>query len=296
MGAPHRKFKPGKKGKEAEDPVKKPFKQQDAFERKQAAIFAPSKLEKKSAKDQEQRVAAKSKRLGKPLDKDGKPIKRQKSDGKSFKERQLGKSTKGGESDGRKDSTADVVVEINKLWEKLRSKSVEKDATADLSEQVFALVKGRVKEMALKHDASRALQAVFTKGTEEQRAVLLGELKVSTQHSEQLQSHKGLGLTPCDRPPYLQGNLRDLCMSKYGRQVILKFLREAKKPMLAPIFYELRGFTRKLLTHKVARAVIDCMYGEVGRFPTRSLSALYADTYVVTVRPARRWARRISVP
>ena len=41
-----------------------------------------------------------------------------------------------GESRARQ-STADVVVEINKLWEKLRSKSTSSDDASKLSESVF---------------------------------------------------------------------------------------------------------------------------------------------------------------
>lgn len=148
---------------------------------------------------------------------------------------------------GSHQSTADIVLDINKLWEKLRSKSVDTDRRG-LSEQIYALVRGRVVEMALKHDASRALQAVYARGDEQHRIAILAELK---------------------------GHLRTLCMSKYGRQVILKVLQlKQSKPLLGPVFVELRGFTRKLLTHKVARTVIDCMYAEVATKEQKSLMVL----------------------
>lgn len=135
-------------------------------------------------------------------------------------------------------TTAEIVLEINKLWEKLRSKHNSEEQSQELSQNVHEIVQGRVFEMALKHDASRALQAVFQRGTTEHRASMIAELK---------------------------GKLRDLCMSKYGRQVLLKIMRVSSKDqvLLGPIFSELIGFTRKLLTHKVAGTVIDCMYGEV---------------------------------
>ena len=146
-------------------------------------------------------------------------------------------------------STAEIVLEINRLWEKLRSKKNSAEESAELSERVHALVGGRVCEMALKHDASRALQAVYHKGTAQHRSQIVAELS---------------------------GKLRDLCMSKYGRQVIIKILRTSAKdrPLLAPIFAELRGFTRKLLTHKVAAAVVNCMYGEVGTAEQRGRMVL----------------------
>lgn len=147
-------------------------------------------------------------------------------------------------SNGSQQSTADIVVSINKLWGRLRSKNVYTDRHG-LSEQIYELVRGRVVEMALKHDASRALQAVYARGDDKHRIAILTELK---------------------------GHLRTLCMSKYGRQVILKILQlRQSKPLLGPVFVELRGFTRKLLTHKVARTVIDCMYGEVATKEQKAL-------------------------
>jgi hypothetical protein len=54
----------------------------------------------------------------------------------------------------------------------------------------------------------------------------------------------------------LTGRFKDMCMSKYGRRVIVKLLQEAGKgadgrTIRAPVFAALAGFTRKLLTHKV---------------------------------------------
>eukprot|EP01046_Picozoa_sp_COSAG06_P022682 COSAG06_NODE_1769_length_8430_cov_3.135518_3_plen_731_part_00 len=117
------------------------------------------------------------------------------------------------------------------------SQPIPDTESEELSEKVYEIVQGRVFEMALKHDASRAIQAVFQRGTKKHRSAMIAELK---------------------------GHLRDLCMSKYGRQVLLKIMRVSVKDkvLLAPMFGELLGFTRKLLTHKVAGAVIDCMYGE----------------------------------
>lgn len=174
-------------------------------------------------------------------DKPGKAISRQEKEAKSAK------------FQAKKDdqaTTAEIVLEINKLWEKLRSKQNTDEQSEELSQSVYEIVKGRVFEMALKHDASRALQAAFQRGTTEHRSAIIGELK---------------------------GKLRDLCMSKYGRQVLLKIMRVSSKDtaMLGPIFGELLGFTRKLLTHKVAGAVIDCMYGEVATPEQRGRMVLH---------------------
>ena len=74
-------------------------------------------------------------------------------------------------------TTAEIVLEINKLWEKLRSKHNTDEESEELSEKVYEIVQGRVFEMALKHDASRAIQAVFQRGTKTHRSAMIAELK-----------------------------------------------------------------------------------------------------------------------
>jgi pumilio family protein 6 len=71
---------------------------------------------------------------------------------------------------------ADVVSEAKLLWNKLRQKSNTPEDTKKLMEQVMTLIRGKVNEIALQHDASRVVQAAVQFGNAEQRKELLVEI------------------------------------------------------------------------------------------------------------------------
>mgnify|MGYP002785444692 CR=1 FL=1 len=71
---------------------------------------------------------------------------------------------------------AETVTEAKALWNKLRVKSNTPDDTKELMEQVMSLIRGKVNEIALQHDASRVIQAAIQFGNEEQRKELLKEI------------------------------------------------------------------------------------------------------------------------
>ena len=71
---------------------------------------------------------------------------------------------------------ADTVAEAKALWNKLRVKSNTPDDTKALMEQVMSLIRGKVNEIALQHDASRVIQAAIQFGNDEQRKELLKEI------------------------------------------------------------------------------------------------------------------------
>lgn len=96
---------------------------------------------------------------------------------------------------------ADAVVDAKSLWNKLRQKSNTKQDTADLMEQVMTLIRGKVNEIALQHDASRVVQAAVQFGSEEQRKELLTEI--------------------CQT----EGNLVELAKIQYAHFCCLKFIK-----------------------------------------------------------------------
>ena len=71
---------------------------------------------------------------------------------------------------------ADTVGDAKVLWNKLREKSNTPKDTKELMEQVMTLIRGKVNEIALQHDASRVVQAAIQFGNEEQRKELLKEI------------------------------------------------------------------------------------------------------------------------
>jgi pumilio family protein 6 len=78
---------------------------------------------------------------------------------------------------------ADTVAEAKVLWNKLRMKSNTVKDTKELMEKVMELIRGKVAEIALQHDASRVVQAAVQFGNEEQRRELLTEICASEEAS-----------------------------------------------------------------------------------------------------------------
>ena len=71
---------------------------------------------------------------------------------------------------------AETVVEAKTLWNKLRLKSNTPEETKELMQQVMKLIRGKVNEIALQHDASRVVQAAVQFGSDAQRKELLSEI------------------------------------------------------------------------------------------------------------------------
>jgi pumilio family protein 6 len=71
---------------------------------------------------------------------------------------------------------SDTVSESKLLWNKLRLKSNTPAETKELMEKVMKLIRGKVNEITLQHDASRVVQAAIQFGNDEQRKELLTEI------------------------------------------------------------------------------------------------------------------------
>ena len=71
---------------------------------------------------------------------------------------------------------AETVEEGKVLWNKLRQKSNTKEVQEQLMEQLMALIRGKVNQIALQHDASRVVQAAIQFGNDKQRKELLTEI------------------------------------------------------------------------------------------------------------------------
>jgi pumilio family protein 6 len=71
---------------------------------------------------------------------------------------------------------ADVIAEANKLWQVSLVNMTAAQRAAKIDE-LLAAIKGKVSEIGLKHDASRAIQIAVKHATEAQKHALLAEVK-----------------------------------------------------------------------------------------------------------------------
>lgn len=71
---------------------------------------------------------------------------------------------------------ADAVIEAKKIWNKLRLKANTKEEVRQMVEELMDLIRGKVNEIALQHDASRVVQAALQFGTNDERKEVMEEL------------------------------------------------------------------------------------------------------------------------
>jgi pumilio family protein 6 len=71
---------------------------------------------------------------------------------------------------------AEVVNEAKEIWNKLRLKNNTPEEVRKLTTDLMALIRGKMKEIVLQHDASRVVQAAIQFGTDEQRKEVVLEL------------------------------------------------------------------------------------------------------------------------
>jgi pumilio family protein 6 len=71
---------------------------------------------------------------------------------------------------------ADAVATSKEIWNKLRLKNNSPEETRRLMEELMGLLRGKVNEVALQHDASRVVQAAIQFGTREERKEIVMEL------------------------------------------------------------------------------------------------------------------------
>lgn len=129
---------------------------------------------------------------------------------------------------------ADEGHRLKKIWEKLRRKShIAKDERQRLVDELYAIVTGRMKEFAMKHDTVRAVQTAIKYSTPAQRKQIAQELA---------------------------GNYSDLAESKYAKFLIAKLLVQKDKEIRDAIIPEFYGKVRRLINHAEASWILDDIY------------------------------------
>lgn len=95
---------------------------------------------------------------------------------------------------------ADAVATSKEIWNKLRLKNNSPDDVRKLMEELMDLIRGKVNEIALQHDASRVVQAAIQFGTKAERKEVVTELCAT-------------------------GNLAELSKVQYAHFVVLKMIK-----------------------------------------------------------------------
>ncbi|KAF3257149.1 pumilio domain member 6 [Orbilia oligospora] len=131
---------------------------------------------------------------------------------------------------------ADVIHRSKKIWERLRRKShVPLDERKQLTDELFTIITGRVKELVFKHDASRVIQTAVKYGSSERRQDIAKELK---------------------------GEYVQLAESAYGKYLVVKLMHYGNTKTREMIIGEFYGHVRRMVKHKEACYVVDDAFRE----------------------------------
>jgi len=144
---------------------------------------------------------------------------------------------------------ADCVAEGKVLWNKLRLKTNTSKDTKDLMDKVMALIRGKVNEIALQHDASRVVQAAIQFGNEKQRKEILTEVCKS------------------------EGSLAEMAKIQYAHFCCLKFIKYCARDetSIKMIVKSFKGEMAKLAVHGVGSRVLESLFLNLPPKQTASL-------------------------
>lgn len=148
---------------------------------------------------------------------------------------------------------ADVVMESKDLWNKLRLKTNTPEETRQYMVTLMDLIRGKIPEIALQHDASRVVQAAIQFGTPEERKEVVVELCAKS-------------------------NIPELSKVQYAHFVVLKMIKycDRQDDCVKLIVKSLKGSIPKLAVHAVGARVVELLFNT---FPPKTTAMLKQEFY-----------------
>lgn len=126
------------------------------------------------------------------------------------------------------------IQHIKQIWERLRVKQgTPASVRKKLLDEAWAASKDEIKDLVLKHDASRVVQTMFKYSDKEKRLAITKALK---------------------------GTYVELARSSYGKYLLVKVLHYGSKEIREEVLNELYGNFRKLMRHREGAYVIEDAY------------------------------------
>lgn len=146
---------------------------------------------------------------------------------------------------------ADMIERLKKIWERLRRQShVPLEERKQLVTELFDMITGNIRDLVFKHDSVRVVQCGLKYANKTQRLQVAQEL---------------------------QGDIRALAESKYGKFLVAKLIVEGDdqiRAMIIPAFY---GHVRRLINHPEAAWIMDDIYRQVAN--TKQKAMLLREWY-----------------
>ncbi|EEY65784.1 uncharacterized protein PITG_03308 [Phytophthora infestans T30-4] len=143
----------------------------------------------------------------------------------------------------------EMVTRAKQIWNVIRERDVDKNKRATLVDELYTLVKGKIYDVAAKHDASRVIQSLMQHGKPEHRSQIVLEMN---EH------------------------LVEVCKMQYGCFLVQKMIRYGSVADRTAIVKCLTGHVVQIGTHNIAANVIE--YAQEYLKPSQ-LTALKLEFY-----------------
>ncbi|TKA25750.1 hypothetical protein B0A50_05847 [Salinomyces thailandicus] len=132
---------------------------------------------------------------------------------------------------------ADIIQRSKKIWERLRRKShVPKDERKELVAELFTIINGRCRDFVFKHDSVRVIQCALKYANQEQRRMIVDELK---------------------------GDIKTLTESRYGKFLVAKMVVEGDQEVRNVVVPDFYGHVKRLINHPEASWIVDDVYRQI---------------------------------
>lgn len=135
-------------------------------------------------------------------------------------------------------------VKSKKIWEELRQSNCKKERKNELCNELWNLVKGKVKSVIFSHDTVRVIETLMAVGGEQYRTELFKEMK---------------------------DDILEMSKNKYSRFFVLKILRYGSRDQKDFVIKSLKGHTATLMKNKIACDVVELAYNDYANAKQRSL-------------------------
>jgi pumilio family protein 6 len=131
----------------------------------------------------------------------------------------------------------DIIQKSKKIWEQMRRKDISKDERKKKIEEHQQMIRGHIKDLVFKHDASRVVQTALKYGSKSIREEVAQELK---------------------------GTYVNLAQSSYGKYLVVKIMHYGTPETKKMVADEFLGHVKKLIKHREACFVIEDIYTQFG--------------------------------
>lgn len=167
----------------------------------------------------------------------------------------------------RKAERRDILTKAREKWEQLRPKATGKEKSVKLCDELYADLRGRIREFAFRPDGSRIIQWLLTSSSPSTRSAVLTELLEGPSDAESKDGEKG---GPLSTPFFIR-----LFTDRYAKHLAIKLLRIIQAPKRVEILEtQVIPQVSSLVRTLPGATALDIVYSTLLNGPSRSRLAL----------------------